>query len=233
MALDKYSLVNELMCGYCFLVKTKSTSFTSRQLQNNTPKCRDCVSSYGKEYRLKNEAKLQAKSKSYYDNNLSKIKLYSKNNRKRISENHKLYVRDKAENDKQFRSNRSARRREYEKIKWATDPIYSFKRRIKLALWRAFRKLSINKSKTTLAYLGYSKQDLSDKLSPYIGSNCESCSDVIITMKNSHMDHIIPMCSAKSEEDVIKLNQLYNLRLICQGCNLKKIAADLLHRTHQ
>lgn len=35
------------------------------------------------------------------------------------------------------------------------------------------------------------------------------------------------MCAASSINEVIILNQLKNLRLICERCNLKKISSDL------
>jgi len=40
--------------------------------------------------------------------------------------------------------------------------------------------------------------------------------------KNYEIDHIIPISLAKTENDVIRLNQLNNLRLICKNCNRNK-----------
>ena len=41
-------------------------------------------------------------------------------------------------------------------------------------------------------------------------------------LKNVHIDHIIPMSTAKSEEEVIKLNQYTNLQLLKAEDNLEK-----------
>jgi RNA ligase (TIGR02306 family) len=45
---------------------------------------------------------------------------------------------------------------------------------------------------------------------------------VVINLENSHIDHIVPLAQARTITDVISLNQLNNLRLICSKCNLKK-----------
>ena len=41
-------------------------------------------------------------------------------------------------------------------------------------------------------------------------------------LKNVHIDHIIPMSTAKSEEEVIKLNHYTNLQLLKAEDNMQK-----------
>jgi 5-methylcytosine-specific restriction endonuclease McrA len=76
------------------------------------------------------------------------------------------------------------------------------------------------------AYLGRSLKAVTKKLDSFIGKPCQCgivCEgNTIITYENSHIDHIIPLVEAKTEEDVIKLNQIENLQRICDKCNLSK-----------
>jgi len=99
--------------------------------------------------------------------------------------------------------------------------------RIRSLISSAFRRCFFIKRKRTFEYLGYSNKDLFDHLKKFLQCPCVVCGLIFIEMNNSHIDHIIPVCVAKSEEDIIKLNQLYNLRLICKKCNLNKISSDL------
>ena len=51
---------------------------------------------------------------------------------------------------------------------------------------------------------------------------CERCQDVIITFKNYEIDHIIAISLAVSIDEIIQLNQLEYLRLLCSKCNQEK-----------
>lgn len=73
--------------------------------------------------------------------------------------------------------------------------------------------------------LGYSRYDLSNHLSKFVGVACvekRKCDGVVLTLENSHIDHVMPVIWAESLEDVIRFNQLKNLRLICAPCNRAK-----------
>ena len=74
--------------------------------------------------------------------------------------------------------------------------------------------------------LGYSSIELYEYLSKWLNKPCEDCNSVEITMKNHHIDHIIPVSSVYGqdnvEEKIIALFNLENLRLICPTCNIKK-----------
>lgn len=181
---------------------------------------------YNKLYYKKNRVKRVAQGKLYYRKNIDKIQARNKKNRKHLSEQHKLYIRKRVKNDPVFVHNRRVARRAYEKKRKETDPVFSFRRRIKSLLYLSFRRNKYKKEMGTLLYLGYSKEELYEKLSSYISKSCVCCRSKKITLKNSHIDHIIPICSARSKKDIVKLNQLTNLRLICKECNIAKMAQD-------
>jgi len=68
---------------------------------------------------------------------------------------------------------------------------------------------------------------LKNHLFKYIDNPCEDCGKIKLNLSNSNIDHILPISSSITIEDVLLLNQLSNLRLICIECNSRKISSDL------
>lgn len=122
---------------------------------------------------------------------------------------------------------RRAYARKLENDRYHNDPVFRFRKNLRRRMQLSFRKYGIVKGGKTFQILGYSPQDLHDKLSSYIDKLCEYCDVSTITLTNSVIDHIVPICSATSKEEIVKLNQLDNLRLICRHCNAVKVADDL------
>lgn len=111
----------------------------------------------------------------------------------------------------------------YNKIRRLTDPIFRVIGNFRAYFRKAFLSKGIRKQEATFSLLGFSAQDLYFHLKKYVGKKCLVCKERTISMgKNSVIDHIIPICIAKTKNGIIMLNQLKNLRLICSECNLKK-----------
>jgi hypothetical protein len=158
---------------------------------------------------------------------------WAKANPEKTRENSKLWQKANPEkaNKRQRRwiaANPEKRReimRRAEKKRYATDLIWRLRKNTSSAVRRALKKLGQPKVVSTFKWLGYSPEELHVHLLRWIGKPCEeqsACIGVIITLENSHLDHIRPQCSAKTVEDVKELNQLSNLRRICALCNFKK-----------
>ena len=58
----------------------------------------------------------------------------------------------------------------------------------------------------------------------YINQLCTRCNCVTISedSKNYECDHIIPICLASTRKEILYLNRLKNIRLICKKCNQEK-----------
>lgn len=109
--------------------------------------------------------------------------------------------------------------------KYNNDPIYKLKENISNSLRQTLKNKNIGKNEQpTLDFLGFTKQDLQHHFSKYSNNPCERCGNIIIShhSKNYELDHIIPISLAKTEQEIIYLNQLDNLRLICKNCNQEK-----------
>jgi hypothetical protein len=103
-----------------------------------------------------------------------------------------------------------------------SDPKYRFVTSVRKGIRHAFNQTGLVKRSKTFDFLGYSQEDLFKHLSKFLNEPCLMCNTVVITLDNLEIDHIIPISSARTEYDIWLLNQLNNLRLLCEDCNLKK-----------
>jgi hypothetical protein len=108
---------------------------------------------------------------------------------------------------------------EYEKKRRLTDPIFYLRKKVRNRLRDYFRV----KTKKTLEYLGCSFEDLKLHLEIQFTDG--------MTWNNRgewHIDHIIPLSSAKTEDELYKLCHYTNLQPLWAEDNLKKSNKILL-----
>jgi hypothetical protein len=218
-----------------FTIKDKNTGRI-----NNI--CKDCNRTYMKnyiknnsekikEYRKENKEIISEKNKNYYFNNKEKFKILNKkyylDNKFYINENHKNYYH-LHKNDDDFK-NKRIKYRLYNKFKinlkrkyrYNNDILYKINTIIRTNINRFFKKGSISKNNRTEIILGCSFEEF--KL--YIESKFEDW----MTWENyglydgefNHgwdLDHIIPISSTKTEDEIYKLNH-YNLQPLCSKIN--------------
>ena len=220
-------MLYNLFCSSC-------DAFFTRKRQEPGRLCKNCYSKfYLRIYRAKKaKPKLQkivkTKKQKYLElkiwraNNPEKVKAHAKKcyekHKPRIKRERKL---DRIVNKKKIAVANHIR---YEKIK--SCPIYKLKRLIKKSVWKAFKYAKVHKTASTFKLLKFTTEDLQAHRNSFLNKPCVcgiACGrETIITETNSHIDHIKPLVTAKTEEDIIILNSLENLRLICIDCNLCK-----------
>lgn len=172
--------------------------------------CKDCLAEY------RNSRKEEIKA--YRENN--KDKIYASNNRykKKNREIQKNYQRKYFANNKEkvLESQRKRRKERYE-----TEPLYKLKEQARRLVWLSFHRMQKAKRSHTESVIGCSLETLADYLSKTFyenyGIEYDGTQDV-------HIDHIIPLSTAKTEEDVYKLCHYTNLQLLYATDNLKKNA---------
>jgi hypothetical protein len=206
--------------------------------------CQRChnkkMSSYRNEYYKKKRAEIPGYGKEYLekyrvsDKGKAKIKNYSLVNRDKCIDTNKTWYKNNKNHKREYSKEWIKNNPEKYKIlytkrnkKRQDDPLLNLSMRIRCAIKKSFRKTFLPKRKRTFEYLGYSNMDLFIHLKEFLDKPCIICSTIIVVMNNSNIDHIIPLCIATSENDIVKLNQLSNLRLICKACNAAKISDDL------
>lgn len=115
---------------------------------------------------------------------------------------------------------REASRRESNRkaqLRKKQDPIYCMRMRISHLHSRALRKVGATKKSPTLEALGYTAEQLANHIERQFSKG--------MSWHNRHewhIDHIIPMSTAKTVEDVVALNQLSNLRPLWAAENIRK-----------
>jgi hypothetical protein len=160
------------------------------------------------EYFNNNKEKINERRRSYHSKNKDII-----NNRRK--EKNRKYALEYYYANKERQNKRSVERR-IEKLK--TDPFYKLIHNIRCLVRKSLQNQFTTKSKKTIEILGCSFEEFKLHL--------ESQFDDKMNWENQgtywHMDHIIPISSAKTEEDVYRLNHYTNFQPLYWEDNLKK-----------
>ena len=189
---------------------------------------KESISEYKKEYREENSEKIKENSKKYIEENREKLKIkwreYRENNKEKINkwfENNKEYrkeYKEKYRNREDIKSKRNSDRKERKKI----DKVYLIKENTRSRIYNLLKSKGYKKNLKTEIIVGCSFEEL--KL--YLESKFETWMNwdnygLYNGKLNYGWDiyHIIPLCSALKEEDVIKLNHYTNLQPLCSKVN--------------
>jgi hypothetical protein len=207
-------------------------------------KCKLCKGEVGKKYRQKNKEKIADRSKKYRQKNKEKLSAREKELRKenpqrfkdaakrsRLKNGHKWKEkkrkyneenrenlnRQKAEWYQKNKENLREKRNEYQRNRRKNDDLYNIRCRITSRLYKCLSSKDIVKSKKTEEVLCIDFEGFKR----YI----ESLFTNGMTWENKgqwHIDHIVPISFAKTEEQVIKLNHYSNLRPLWAKDNLRR-----------
>ena len=166
-------------------------------------------------YTFNSEEKIE-KQKKYYKKNIEKVKEYKKeyriNNEEKIKQHKKeFYNKNQKEIIKKQIEYRNCRKKE--------DKIFYFTERIRNTIRTSFIKKGMVKSKRSEEIIGMPLNELYYYLLQTFKDNYGYEWDGI---EDVHIDHIIPISTAKSEKDVIKLCHYSNLQLLKAKDNLEK-----------
>ena len=204
-------------CKQCGTLKEDTCFYTSRR------ECKSCTGynqkmartpEWNKRRRLRQQSptfkakkaiadrKYHQKTKGRYhwahrDEILIKQAIYRKNNRE------KLRAYDTA----------------YQARRALVDPLFAFRRRVRSLIRKAIQRKGYGKLSATQAILGC---DYPELLSHLISTWNRNYPSQELNWKTVHIDHIIPIASAKTETEVMQLNHYHNLQLLLAEDNLRK-----------
>lgn len=209
------------ICSKCKIEQ----DFSNFSFNNKTKKylylCKNCNRLKSEKYRKENKEKFDLYTKEY--NNREDIKERRRENSKIYREENKEKL--KAQKNKWREENKEklkAQKREYRKMKKNTDPIYRLHQIISAMIRKSLNYSGFKKNSRTHDILGCSFEEF--KI--YLESKFEDW----MTWENRGLyngelnygwdiDHIIPLSTAETEEDVIKLNHYTNLQPLCSKFN--------------
>lgn len=172
--------------------------------------------SYRKKY-YKSDAKKNI-DKRFRENNKEKIQQYEKRKREKFKE--RIAVSKKQCRLKKIDHYRK-KNREIHKNRLKSDPQYRFICGIRNLIGESIRKMNYTKNSTTYEILGcefdFFKSYIESKFTK--GMNWDNRG---IGEDKWQLDHIIPISSAKTQEEVIKLNHYTNFQPLWSEDNLRK-----------
>ena len=209
------------VCSKCGEIKKISDFYFRKDLLSYINFCKLCDSNIRKEkYILKKEEKKEYSRNYYYLNRSKKLeygKIYNsltKENKKDYDEKYsKSYKIIRSENNKNNRSNIN----EKDRFRRANDPIYNLNRSVRSRLRRFLKSHDITKKNKTFEIVGCSPEFLKEYLETQFidGMSWNNRSDW-------HIDHIIPLSSAKTEDELYRLCHYTNLQPLWAEDNLRK-----------
>jgi hypothetical protein len=171
-------------------------------------KCKMCRRKYHKEYYLKNIEKKREGYKKYYYKNHDKELL-------RIKAKHKKY----SEKEKEYRKNNRSKISKREKNRYNNDLIFKLKTNIRNRLKLFLKTKKINKNNETFDIVGATPEIVKEHIEKQFkdGMSWDNYG-----FYGWHIDHIIPLSTAKSEEEIYNLCHYTNLQPLWAEENYKK-----------
>ena len=162
--------------------------------------CKDCR----KEHRKQNKESIKNYYNNYYisnlENEVNRKKIYRENNKDKVQNSSKNSIIKRKIN----------------------DPLFKFTYKIRCSIYNCLVGKNIKTNTKTYQILGCNtnefKEHLQSQFEPWMNWNNRGLYNGQLNY-GWDIDHIIPMSTAKTEEDVIKLNHYTNLRPRCSYLN--------------
>ena len=233
------------ICTKCHVNKEITDFVISKTIKSGyCSVCKICMKDYKKKHYVKNIILINEKNKKYYLENKNKIRInqnkkykndeifrnkikeYEKNNSDKIKKQKLEY---KIKNKEQIR----LKTNEYRKNKKETNKLYFLTCKIRGMISKAIKRKNLVKNNNTFNIIGCDNVFLKEYIESkwYNKSNLNDLGEVWMNWDNYgkykygvlyygwDIDHIIPLSSSLTEEDVIKLNHYTNLQPLCSYIN--------------
>jgi hypothetical protein len=195
--------------------------------------CKICRKEYQKEWYYKNIDDIREKSKQYHKKNKetinNRVKKWCENNNNKYKENQKKWRENNKEKIKEYLkeyngSNRkkiNENKKLYEKIK-RNDSLYKLRRNITSLIRQSIKNQGYKKNTKTAVIIGcdyeFFKYYIESKFESWMSWDNYGKYNGELNFGWDY-DHIIPISSAKTENDIIKLNHYTNLQPLCSYTN--------------
>lgn len=242
-------------CRICGEVKALSDFVFRKDNQKYRSECRKCNNERSRKWRLDNpercrelgqkyrelhKEELKVYSKNYQLSHLAKFREYNKHYRENLSpeQKQKQRVRDRryfesVRHDPEYLEKRRQWSREsakrtrkhhtaYEQMRKQYDAEFKLKKQIRNSVRQAFKRRVSTKPCSTEKIVGCSVEDLYRHLC----NTFERRYGVKYSGQNVHIDHIVPLSLAETQEEIIALNHWSNLQLLTPQDNLAKSDHD-------
>lgn len=189
---------------YMRLYRERNKQKISEQRKKHREAKKSDIAEYISKYKELKKDEIKVQRKEYRQKNKTKIRAYrlnyDKNNSKTINK----------------------KRREYYANRIKTDPLFKLKNKIRLSIIKGFKRNGLSKTSNTLNIIGCSYDELKQHIELQFESWMNWQNHGLYNGTEGYgwdIDHIIPLDTAKTEDDVIRLNHYTNLQPLCSYIN--------------
>jgi hypothetical protein len=213
------------ICRKCGIEKEKSEYYKQKHshdgYENNCKKCKTISTMQFRKNDATYKERHNEQARRYRDNNKDKVKesakYYYENNKEKIKDYVKDYYSKKENYNRKIKGNLKNRK---ERLK--SDPLFNLSQKIRNVIRFSFKKRKFRKKSKTSEIIGCSfdelKMYLESKFEPWMNWENRGLYNGSLNY-GWDIDHIIPLDSANSEQDIIKLNHFTNLQPLCSYVN--------------
>lgn len=207
-------------CGECKPATTEFFYKHSGCVGGLNAACKQCKNNQSKQWAESNRLKSRAIKRAWKDRNPEQVRAQA--NRRRSEDAERVNARQQAWREKNAELLRQ-KARIYMQRKLQADGLALLRARLRARLHKGLARVDLKKARGTAEALGCSFSELRGHIERQFlkGMTWENRSEW-------HIDHIVPLATAKTEEDVIRLNHFTNLRPIWAKDNLSK-GAQITH----
>jgi hypothetical protein len=197
------------VCSKC------GNSGESSEFVNKTNVCKSCRKLHMQNYYNKNKEHIKEHQLKYYNKNKQVRQKYYNENKQEIQKyNNEYYASNKAKISK--------RKLEYEKNKRKNDHLYNLSYSIRRNINISIKGRGYTKKSKTQDILGCNFEEfkiyIESKFEPWMSWENKGLYNGELNY-GWDLDHIIPLSSANSEEEIIKLNHYTNFQPLCSKVN--------------
>ncbi len=210
------------VCGKCKVEKDVCEFGNSKVSKDGLLYCcKECNNLRGKKYAKENYEKVLDTQKRWRRENpewvYNRYKKYRLENSEKVLERNRNWHENNPEKRKIYRENYKPRKIERRRERRETDNVYNLVNRLRCRLRKYLITLNITKKNRTFDVVGCAPEFLKEYLEKQFrdGMNWENRSEW-------HIDHIIPLSSATSEEELYKLCHYTNLQPLWAEENMRK-----------
>lgn len=183
---------------------------------------RESITEHAKKYREQNRDILKQRNAEQYHKNKDIRKEYQKLYYNNNKDKARAYYDKNIESIKQkmleYRINNKEYFYNYEKMRMENDLMFKFKKRMRLLIKNSFNRKNYSKTSKTCEALGC---DFETALAHLIQTAIKNYG-IYDAETTYHIDHIIPLATATTEAEVIRLCHISNLQYLTAEDNLAK-----------
>jgi len=214
------------VCTKCKIEKENCEFNFRKDTQKYVSRCKLCDKEYYTEYYKKNKKTILERSNLYYKENTEEKLIYSKKYRENNVDKVKKYSEDYLKKNfqknrdrvKKWKKNNKEKRNFNDKNRRKNDPMFRLTQYLRGRTGFYFKKIGVDKEDKTFNIIGCSLVFLKE----FIEKKFVEGMSWELMGKHIHIDHIIPLSSAKTKDELYKLCHYTNLQPLWAKDNLKK-----------